>query len=68
MRIPAIRRLASVAVVAVSLLLTPVHTAEAGNQNCWPGEVWMTAEGYPFCALASPQGACYYCEIHPIVK
>jgi hypothetical protein len=61
------RRLATVAVVAASLLLTPVPPAQA-KDTCWPGEVWMTAEGYPFCALASPQGGCYYCIVEPIFK
>lgn len=59
-------RVAITAVLAVCLLAAPVRPLQAKGSQCWPGEVWWVAEGYPFCALATPQGGCYYCIVEPI--
>ncbi|HYC58584.1 MAG TPA: hypothetical protein VEK79_03380 [Thermoanaerobaculia bacterium] len=54
------RRAVTSAFTRASLLFA--RPAES-RMECWRGEIWMTKEGIPMCALASDQGGCNWCEV-----
>ncbi|HUP62145.1 MAG TPA: hypothetical protein VNA69_17190 [Thermoanaerobaculia bacterium] len=54
------RKLVTGAFIVASVLFA---TPSNAKMECYPGEIWMTKEGVPMCALASDQGACEWCEV-----